>query len=579
MNMAKLTNEQILLNDLLSQRKASVAEDMSDAEFFELFAAEQLLKDFDVSYDEIASGIVDGAGDGGIDCIYTFVNGELIEEDTDLSSFDKQKKISIDLLIVQAKNENGFKEDALDKLRSVSEACLNLGTDLDSLKSVYNSDVRNKFELFRTAFRKLGSKFPNISIRYAYCTKTGGKPHTNVQRKCDPIIRMASTLFSQGTCSVEFLGASELLELARQRPSTSVSLKLAENPITSGDKNFIGLVPLDEYYRFISDNGKLRRHLLEANVRDYLGSVDVNQDIRDSLNDSGHDDFWWLNNGVTIVASDAMLTSGKMITMEDPQVVNGLQTTTEIFNHFLARETKEDKRSLLVRVLVPKATESRDRIIWSTNNQTKIPSASLRATERIHRDIEQYLLPYGLFYDRRKNFYKNEGKPVKQIIGIPQMAQAVMALALQRPDTARARPSSLLKSDDGYTQIFNSSYPIHLYLVCPRIVSVVDLALSSNDDISKKEKYNIRYMVGMVASVLATKTVRPSVDVLSKLTQSQFDENLMETAINLVLTRFREMGGNDQAAKGSAFLEAVHADLKPLLVRAKRAPRSARQRS
>ena len=107
-------------------------------------------------------------------------------------------------------------------------------------------------------------------------------------------------------------------------------------------------------------------------------------------------------------------------------------------------------RSVLVRVIVPQEEDSRDRIIKATNSQTSIPRASLRATDKIHRDIEDYLTPRGIYYDRRKNYYKNQGKPVKKIVSIPYLAQAVLACGLRDPANARARPSSLLKNDETY---------------------------------------------------------------------------------------------------------------------------------
>jgi hypothetical protein len=39
-----------------------------------------------------------------------------------------------------------------------------------------------------------------------------------------------------------------------------------------------------------------------------------------------------------------------------------------------------------------------------------------------------------------------------------------MAIALQRPNDARAHPSSLLKRNEDYEKVFNRSYPIALYL-------------------------------------------------------------------------------------------------------------------
>ena len=176
-----------------------------------------------------------------------------------------------------------------------------------------------------------------------------------------------------------------------------------------------------------------------------------------------------MNNGITIVASRAS-QSAKTLTIEDPQIVNGLQTSTEIHKYFSQYKTEGDQRNVLVRVIVPSHADSRDRIIKATNSQTAVPPASLRATGKIHRDIEEYLYPRGLYYDRRKNFYKNEGKPRDRIIGIPQLAQATMAIVLARPDNARARPSSLLKRDDDYEQVYNLAYPIALYCTGPGLL-------------------------------------------------------------------------------------------------------------
>lgn len=59
---------------------------------------------------------------------------------------------------------------------------------------------------------------------------------------------------------------------------------------------------LKDYFDFITDdNDQIIKHIFEANVRDYQGKTSVNQEIKYTLED-GHpkEDFWWLNNGVTI---------------------------------------------------------------------------------------------------------------------------------------------------------------------------------------------------------------------------------------------------------------------------------------
>ena len=75
----------------------------------------------------------------------------------------------------------------------------------------------------------------------------------------------------------------------------------------------------------------------------------------------------------------------------------------------------------------------------------------------MQRQIENYFLTKGWYYDRRKNFYKNDGKEISKIVGIPFLGAAVTAMGLARPDKSRGKPSSLLKNDDDYKQVFSPS--------------------------------------------------------------------------------------------------------------------------
>ena len=43
--------------------------------------------------------------------------------------------------------------------------------------------------------------------------------------------------------------------------------------------------------------------IFESNVRDYQGNTDVNEGIAASLGTASSEDFWWLNNGVTVLAT------------------------------------------------------------------------------------------------------------------------------------------------------------------------------------------------------------------------------------------------------------------------------------
>ena len=176
---------------------------------------------------------------------------------------------------------------------------------------------------------------------------------------------------------------------------------------------YILIAQLADYYRFICDErGNLRRYLFDSNVRDYLGENKVNLDIADSLEDDSGPDFLWLNNGITILATNAVISGGRNMMMQDIQVVNGLQTTESIYRHFHGGSTRSSDRTLSIKIVVSRDERLRDEIIRATNNQSAIEQAALHATDKIQRDIEQILERHDFYYERRKNYYRNIGRPL-----------------------------------------------------------------------------------------------------------------------------------------------------------------------
>lgn len=498
-------NDRIVLKAVLAEQKAGRAPDLSDNAYFEIFTAENILKDFDLSYDEVLSGQVGSGGDGGIDSMYMFINGNLIEDDTDTSNLGRE--IKIELFIIQSKMETGFGEDTIRKFDTTVNDLFDLSKNQDQLATVYNEDLLRLANKFRDTYTQHAARLPSLVTNFRYVT-IGDDVHPNTRRLVSHLKTTVLRLFSSATFSFDFINAAKVLALTRQLPTNIFNLRLAESPISSGEESFICLVNLAEFYGFISEHDRLRRRIFEANVRDYQGNVQVNKGIRDTLTDTNPagDDFWWLNNGVTIIASHASL-SGKTLSIMNPLIVNGLQTSYEIHGYFSADPSRRDSRNILVRVIGVTQTEdearTRSRIIKATNSQTAIQVASLRATDEIQRDIEDYLRSQGLYYDRRKNYYKNEGRPISKIISITYLAQSVIAILLKRPNDARARPSSLLKEDVNYYTIFDANHRMPLYLKCIQILKRMESYLKDTfTGISSLEVNNFKFHLAMYSSLL-----------------------------------------------------------------------------
>lgn len=404
------SNDVIILDSILEQKKKQMANTLPDNDYFELFTFEQSLKNYDLSYDELLSGKTGGADDGGIDGFFIFINDELIDDDIDLGAFKKNPLL--ELYLIQAKRETSFSEKTFDRVIATTINIFDLTKDMVKLKSFYNSDLIDKATLFREAYLKLASLHPQLKIYYKYASKGDvTEIDSKVKNRAEILRKKIAEYFTGSASIIEFWGARELLDASRIEKSYTLQLTFQENYISRGENNYIVISSLLDYYNFvIDDNKNLRRYIFESNVRDYQGNVEVNKDIQNTLVSNDSLDFWWLNNGITILASHASI-AGKTITLDDVQVVNGLQTTTIIYNYLRRKEPEEKdrKRSILVRIIVIDNSEMQDRIIKATNFQTAIPIASLRATDSIHRDIEDYFSSQGWFYDRRKNYHKNQG--------------------------------------------------------------------------------------------------------------------------------------------------------------------------
>jgi hypothetical protein len=56
------TNAKVILDELLEKRCAEIAPHRTPAQYFEIFSAEQILKEYDLSHEEIEDGLVGGGG-------------------------------------------------------------------------------------------------------------------------------------------------------------------------------------------------------------------------------------------------------------------------------------------------------------------------------------------------------------------------------------------------------------------------------------------------------------------------------------------------------------------------------------
>ncbi|GAA5143572.1 hypothetical protein GCM10023340_09280 [Nocardioides marinquilinus] len=533
------TNDLFLLDQRRSTRHKAQSPDMSEDEFFNVFVSELLTQDFQLPGPEyLQYGIVDGPQDCGIDAIYTFVNGMLVTDE--FRKISVPRNPDLDLLIIQCKTSPTFSESPVEKLAMHVPELLNLDRSEARLSEICNPALLQETRRFLDVYSDLAAKRPRLRILMQYVSR-GAEPSQGVRAKAEIATSAVAKGFRDAEIAFDFVGGRALIDLARRPTRLERVIPVAEGPLASetGD-GYVGLIRLRDYFEFIKDpvTGRLDAALFEANVREHEGETDVNSDIHATLHETDSPyDFWWLNNGVTIVAED-VATTGKRLTLTSPQIVNGLQTSTEIFKHFAERDIEKDARLLLVRIVRAEESRLRDKIVKATNSQNELPLSALRATEPFQRDIEEFLAARGYYYDRKRNYSRTRGYDDKRVVSMAFAGQAVVSCLLQRPDLCRSGGAGLLNDDALYDKAFNDQVPLSAYLNVIWLLRKTQSALVNDRRVKGTSVEDWQFHVAMVSSMLLTRKTVPSASDLASMNIAALPTERISDVMEIVAVEY-----------------------------------------
>ena len=245
--------------------------------------------------------------------------------------------------------------------------------------------------------------------------------------------------------------------------------------------------------------------------------------------------------------------------------MNGLQTSHEI-HAYASKLPDADQRTILLRVVTETDAAKRDQIIRATNRQTNINNSSFRASEPVHKEIEDFLLTLGYFYDRRKNAYKREGKPAEKIIGIDRLSQAVLATLMQEPHTARARPTTAIKSQANYSSIFSADrtkHPLEMYGTVTSLLERVEKYFRGlAGKVGQTYRNNLKFHVLMVLAwtLNGGQTMPPP--AICKIDPKKAADAQMKAVVDWVFGEFKAVGAEDRTAKDKKFTDRLRANWK-----------------
>jgi hypothetical protein len=218
-----------------------------------------------------------------------------------------------------------------------------------------------------------------------------------------------------------------------------------------------------------------RETIFQQNVRYSLGlrSKSINRQILETAIDKTRSgNFWYFNNGITIVCKKINeATSGKVINLDNAQIINGAQTTYALYEAYKNGNLKDN-----VEVLI-KAIETDDKnfiesVTLYTNSQNAIRLRDLCSNDEIQLKIQKILLDtYRYFYERKRgeldSLYPTP-EPKKKLLGEnykvkivnnENAAQGFLAMFLNKPAQAKSEKGRIFMKDEAgfYDEIFNKN--------------------------------------------------------------------------------------------------------------------------
>lgn len=281
----------------------------------------------------------------------------------------------------QYKNKYKIEEDVVLKFSNAFNDIMNF--DNEELNG-WDNDLKERIILLRNVIRKTATQALKIKFIINHISKANSEDIKDNKSYWSKVENLKRSIERAGISRIkvvyDFVGGEELKNLSYIIPEYSINLILKDSPITLefGDKNigYIALVSLKNYYNFIVENGNLKRYIFDNNVRDYQNKTIVNNEIENTVKKDYNIDFWWLNNGITIIAGKETTQIGKTLSLKNVQIVNGLQTSYSIYNSLkdIDLDKLDDSRSIFVKIIICDQKDIIDRIIRATNSQNAISS-------------------------------------------------------------------------------------------------------------------------------------------------------------------------------------------------------------
>lgn len=419
-----------------------------------------------------------GGDDAKLDGIGIKINGSLVGSKEDIDQIvSANKKIDVEFILIQSKEKTDFKSEEFNTFgigaqNFFSDSNLPENESVKALRA-----LKDYIYSESSIIRKLDEN-PSVSVYYVFCGECPTDNHTEAIKKIvkDNLSKCRDSL---NEISVSIIDGNHLKKACKELENDySVELNIRDIiPLTVSDnkkikKAYTFTCDAKELLKLLcKEDNTIRRSLFNDNVRDYLGNKGgVNSEIEQTII-TEPEMFLMCNNGITVVCSDFLQIRDKLVSIKDPQIVNGCQTCNSIYAQ--KDNPTLDRVQVLLKLICTDDVYITNKVVRGTNKQNQVLEESFETTKPFHQDLEEYFFAkrglVRLYYERRNKQYSSDPTINKlQIVNLRVLTQTFVAMFLHYPHLAHRHEAKLLQefTKEGERKIYLDSHSYVPYYIC-----------------------------------------------------------------------------------------------------------------
>ncbi|NCS23038.1 MAG: AIPR family protein [Microcystis aeruginosa BS13-02] len=371
----------------------------------------------DLDGDDVFDCLTEGGGDFGVDAIHI---SEEYDGEFTVTLFQAKYKNNLE-------GNSNFPEEGIKSLINAINYLFNPAAKLEHINQRLLVKVEEARSLIRDGY------IPQV--RTIACNN-GLKWNSSAQEAIE------RTEFGDQV-TWEYVNHERLVKILQASKPVKDTLQLSGKAIVE-DMEFsrvlLGRISVTEIATLIERHGE---RLLERNIRRYLGLQGnrVNEGIRHTLTSDEKNNFYFYNNGVTLICDsfsyNALQDGDYKVRVENLQIINGGQTCMTIFKTLREPDLihQNAQAFVLLRLYqLPRENEGLvQRITYATNSQNPVDLKDLRANDERQKILEKDIEQLGFNYRTKRSNTPTRSADITSGVA----AEAVLSVWRRKPHQAK----------------------------------------------------------------------------------------------------------------------------------------------